>query len=45
MSREANFGYGFWFVGVGAPYLIDKLAGRTQPFDVLSFSLFWAACY
>jgi hypothetical protein len=32
MSRETKFGYGFWFAGIGVPYLIDKLVSQTAAF-------------
>lgn len=32
MSRETKFGYGFWFAGIGVPYLLDQMFGRVPAF-------------
>jgi hypothetical protein len=32
MARETKFGYGFWFAGIGVPYLLDQMFGRTPAF-------------
>jgi hypothetical protein len=32
MSKETKFGYGFWFAGIGVPYLLDQMFGRVPAF-------------
>jgi hypothetical protein len=43
MSKETKFGYGFWFAGVGVPYLMDKLFGQVPAFwCAILFTIFGA---
>lgn len=32
MAKETKFGYGFWFAGIGVPYLLDQMFGKAPAF-------------
>lgn len=44
MSKETKFGYGFLLLGVGLPYLIDKLFGETAAIVVSGCCVLVAIC-
>ena len=44
MSKETKFGYGFLLLGVGLPYLIDKLFGETAAIIVSGCCVLAAIC-